>query len=248
METILLILVAILSLSTTVATIFIIKYAKANKTLYKQIAYAEESMVQLNNTFTKVKKERHDFLKHVAAIQYMVESKKTEELYQYTKNLTQNYEKTNLSIKGENGAVAGLLHKYSQRANQSGIQLAYYLDAPISSLPLPNHEIITLVGNILENSMDASEKWQTTHKEKATVQLSLTKKAGLYILTCENDTLPLPTKVVDHLFEHSGLSTKNTDGLGTLIIKDTVNAHNGYLDFIHKNEKFFLKIKLPAVV
>ncbi|QPC45684.1 sensor histidine kinase [Mangrovibacillus cuniculi] len=248
MENILINLIAILSLSTTFTTILLIQNRKRNKALDKQISYAEESMVQLNDAFTKVKKERHDFLKHVAAIQYMVEKKQTEELYQYTKNLTQNYEKTNLSIKGENGAVVGLLNKYSQRASQTGIQLAFYLDVPISSLPLPNHEIITLIGNVLENSLDASEKWQRNHKEKATIQLCLTKKAGLYILTCENDTLPLPTKVVDNLFEKSGFSTKNTDGLGTLIIKDTVYAHNGYLDFIHKNEKFFLKIKLPAVL
>ncbi|MFB7156390.1 GHKL domain-containing protein [Lysinibacillus sp. NPDC056232] len=64
-------------------------------------------------------------------------------------------------------------------------------------------------------------------------------------MTCKNSTIPLPTNVVDSLFDRSGLTTKQEhEGIGTTIIKDIVQKYNGFLDFTYKDEEF---IKFPAV-
>ncbi|MEL3956574.1 GHKL domain-containing protein [Caldifermentibacillus hisashii] len=37
------------------------------------------------------------------------------------------------------------------------------------------------------------------------------------------------------------------EGLGTKLIQDIVKKHDGFLDFIHKDETFTVKIKIPAI-
>jgi LytT family two-component system sensor histidine kinase NatK len=67
--------------------------------------------IGFNETFRPVRSERHDFLKHVSAIHYLLENKNNKEAKTYLDDLVDGYEETNLSIKGERGVVAGVLHQ-----------------------------------------------------------------------------------------------------------------------------------------
>ncbi|QDP42074.1 GHKL domain-containing protein [Radiobacillus deserti] len=209
----------------------------------------EEQFDQMNETFRVVRSERHEFLKHISAIHFMLEHDNPQGARAYLNQLVENYEETNLSIKGEKGVVAGVLHQAYRRAKKSGVEVIYDLDLPISTLPMSDYDLVSLMGNILSNSIDACEEWQLHKKQKATLSLQFYKRSGLYLLICKNDTLPIPTQVVDHLFDSYGHSTKGEahHGLGTKVIKDIVEAHQGFLDFVYKEEQFELKIKIPAV-
>ncbi|MGP1909702.1 sensor histidine kinase [Metabacillus sp. JX24] len=227
-----------------------IRLTAANRffALTKELEQAEKQQAHLNETFKAVRSERHDFLKHVAALHFLLEHEKQEEAKTYLDDLVGEYEQTNLSIKGERGIVAGMLHQQYTRAKTAGITLVYDLDLPVSALPFPDRHIVALAGNLLSNSIDAAEEWQAARGKQAEVSMQLYKKSGLYLLTIKNATLPLPLNIVDRLFEVDGLTTKGGEhvGLGTKIAKDIVHKHGGYLDFIHKDEQFTVKIKIPA--
>lgn len=228
-----------------------IRLAAANKfyALSHELEQAEKQQSHLNETFKAVRNERHDFLKHVSALHFLLEHQKHDEAKAYLDDLVGEYEQTNLSIKGERGIVAGMLHQQYKRAQTAGITLVYDLDLPVSALPLPDRHIVALAGNLLSNSIDAAEEWQAARGNQAEVSMQLYKKSGLYLLTVKNTTMPLPVNIVDRLFEVDGLTTKGEehDGLGTKIAKDIVHKHGGYLDFVHKDEQFTVKIKIPAV-
>jgi two-component system, LytTR family, sensor histidine kinase NatK len=209
----------------------------------------EEQLEQINETFRVVRSERHDFLKHISAIHYMLENNKPNDAKHYLDELVERYEETNLSIKGESGVVASVLHQAYLRAKKSAIEVIYDLDLPLSTLPLSDQKIVTLIGNILTNSLDACEEWQLQRGIPSTITLQFYKRSGLYILLCKNNSLPIPTNIVDELFRSYGKTTKGSthEGLGTKIIKDIVEEHQGFLDFIHKGEEFEIKIKVPAI-
>jgi two-component system, LytTR family, sensor histidine kinase NatK len=209
----------------------------------------EEQLEQINETFRIVRSERHDFLKHISAIHFMLENNKPNDAKQYLNELVESYEETNLSIKGESGVVASVLHQTYLRAKKSGIEVVYDLDVPLSTLPLSDQKIVTLIGNLLSNSLDASEEWQKQTGKAAAVVVEFYKRSGLYILTCKNNSLPLQVHIVDSLFHTYGKTTKGIphEGLGTKIIKDIVEEHQGFLDFVHKGEEFEVKIKVPAI-
>ena len=204
---------------------------------------------QFNETFQTVRKERHDYLKHVAAISYMLEKEDMPAAKNYMSNLIDRYEETNLSIKGEQGAIAAVLHTNYKAARNVGIAINYQLDVPLSSIPIRLDELVELIGNLLENAIDASAEWQAERNAQGYVELSLQKRSGLFILKCQNSTLPLPARVADQLFVKAGISTKEAhSGFGTTIIKDIVERNHGYLDFVCEKESFSVVCKMASVL
>ncbi|MEH7379291.1 GHKL domain-containing protein [Bacillus sp. JJ1533] len=223
--------------------------SKKVKTLMEETKHFDEQRAQFNETFRVVRSERHDFLKHVSAVHFMLETEKHKEAKHYLDELVEGYKETNLSIKGERGVVAGILHQMYRKAKALDIEVVYDFDVPLSTLPLSDQQIVTLIGNLLSNSIDACEEWQNNHHKQAFLTVQFYKRSGLYILQCKNNSLPIPAKILDQLFVNYGKSTKGEghEGLGTKLIHDVVKEANGFLDFVHKDEEFAIKIKIPAI-
>ncbi|MEL3974562.1 GHKL domain-containing protein [Rossellomorea oryzaecorticis] len=217
--------------------------------LTQSVTQFEEERNQLNDTFRVVRSERHDFLKHISALHFMLEHSEVKEARVYLDDLVDGYEETNLSIRGERGSVAGILHDMYRRGKNKGIEMIYDLDMPLSTLPLSDKDIVTLLGNLLSNSLDACEEFQQKKGKHPEIILQFYKRSGLYVLNCENDSLEIPSRIIDKLYESYGHTTKagGHEGLGTKMINDIVKKYGGYLDFIHKEESFTVKIKFPAI-
>lgn len=218
------------------------------KVLQKNYEQLEIDQIHLSETFRVVRSERHDFLKHVSSIHYMLEHRHHEEAAAYLDDLVDGYEETNLSIKGEHGSVAGILHQMYNRGKSCGITMIYDVDMPLSTLPLPDKKIVTLLGNLLSNSIEASSEWLERNGNQASVSLQFYKRSGLYMLICKNPSLPISTSILDELYQSYGHTTKEGhEGFGTKIIQETVKEFNGFLDFVYKEEEFTVKIKIPAI-
>lgn len=217
--------------------------------LRRDLTQQEEQQEHINETFRIVRGERHDFLKHVSAVHFMLEDGKPEEAKLYLDDLVESYEETNYSIKGERGMVAAVLHQMYRRGKTSGVSVIYDLDVPLSTLPIGDQKMVGLLGNLLSNGLDACEEWQRVRGGQAMLTLQFYKRSGLYMLICKNNTLPIAVNVLDSLFHSYGLTTKGGvhEGLGTKMIKDIVEEHHGFLDFVHKDEEFTVKIKVPAI-
>jgi two-component system, LytTR family, sensor histidine kinase NatK len=234
-------------------SIFILVYSsrllRKIHTLRMKNTSIDSQQLQFNETFQLIRKERHDYLKHIAAIQYLLEKNEYDQTKSYINSIVNQFEETNLSIKGEHGAIASVLHTNFKRAREKNIAINYQLEVPISSMPISSAQLVELLGNLLENAIDACEKWQTSMSTQGIVELSLRKRSGLFLLICENSTPPLPIKVADELFMRSGVTTKDGhDGLGTTIIQTIVQKHHGYLEFITEKNKFKLICKVPDVL
>src|SRR5699024_8574879 len=77
--------------------------------LERQVERFTTEREQMNETFRIVRAERHDFLKHISSLHYMLENRNETEAKSYLDDLIDGYEETNLSIKGERGTVAAIL-------------------------------------------------------------------------------------------------------------------------------------------
>lgn len=238
----------IVSLSALIL-IYNSQLVKQLQTLRLKYTAIDSQQLQFNETFQLVRRERHDYLKHIAAIQYLLEKNEYDKTKSYINSIVSQFEETNLSIKGEHGAVASVLHTNFKRAREKNIAINYQLEVPISTMPISSAQLVELLGNILENAIDACEKWQSTTNSQGIVELSLRKKSGLFLLVCQNSTPTLPVKVADVLFMRSGVTTKEGhDGLGTTIIQTIVQKHHGYLEFTAEKNMFTLTCKIPDVL
>ncbi|PFG06453.1 two-component system, LytT family, sensor histidine kinase NatK [Bacillus sp. es.034] len=218
------------------------------KGLKNDVEQFEMERLHLSETFRVVRSERHDFLKHISSIHYMLEHQHHEEAAAYLDELVDDYEETNLSIKGERGSVAGILHQMYNRGKACGVTMIYDVDMPLSTLPLPDKKIVSLLGNLLSNSIEASAQWLEHYNNQASVNLQFYRRSGLYMLVCKNPSLQISPSILDELYQSYGHTTKEGhEGLGTKIIQETVKEYNGYLDFVYKEEEFTVKIKIPAI-
>lgn len=224
-------------------------WSKQIMSLSKNLKYFEEQSIHFNEMFRLVRSERHDFLKHVSAIHFLLENGKSKEAKTYLDDLVDGYEETNLSIKGERGIVAGVLHQMYRKGKASGISVVYDFDLPLSTLPFSDQHMVTLLGNLLSNSIDACEEWQEKQKKQPFITLQFYKRSGLYLLICKNNSLPISTSILDGLFQIYGKTTKKGEheGLGTKLIHDIVKVNKGFLDFVYKDQEFTVKIKIPAI-
>ncbi|MED4018933.1 sensor histidine kinase [Sutcliffiella cohnii] len=241
--------------TTTLLIVFIlieigkVQAARERNLVRKEVQQFEAQQTRLNETFRILRSERHDFLKHISAIHYMLEKGSNSEAKTYLDSLVDSYEETNLSIKGETGVVAAVLHQMYKQATSKGCSVYYDLDVPISSLPLTDKDTVALISNLLTNSVEACEDWLKERDEQPLLSLQFYKRSGLYILLCKNNSLPLTSNVLDRLYDKYGVTTKggNHEGLGTKIIHSTVQQYNGLLDFTYIDEQFSVKIKIPAI-
>lgn len=226
-----------------------LKGAKRLNSLIQDNKLFKDEATHFNEMFRIVRSERHDFLKHVSAIHFMLENGEHNEAKSYLDELVDGYEETNLSIKGERGFVAGVLHQIYRQAKAAGISVVYDFELPISTLSLSDTEMVKLLGNLLSNSIDACENWQKEHNQQALITLQFYKRSGLYLLICKNNSSDIPTSILDGLFKTYGKTTKDGghEGLGTRVIQEVVDNYQGFLDFVYKGQEFTIKIKFPAI-
>lgn len=138
----------------------------------------EKEISQYNELFQVVRSERHDFLKHISAVHFMLEKEGSSHAKCYLDELVEGYEETNLSIKGESGSVASVLHRVYKQAVQENIALKYDFDIPLSTLPMKEKDIVGLVGNLLSNSLEASREWQQEYQRDTILLFGYPKEVG----------------------------------------------------------------------
>lgn len=201
-----------------------------------------------NDVFQKIRAERHDFLKHVSVIQYLVEAENTKELSSYVHTLVEEYTHTNRTIKGEDGHVAALLYRYQEQGEASNIVVTYDLQVPLSRLPMDVLDQTKLISNLLANGLEAAEKYSETNK-LAIIQLQTSVHSGIFILEAKNHTKSLSDETLSRLYKQFFFSTKENEheGLGTYVIASLVESYNGLLSYTYDAPIFSLKIKVPIV-
>ncbi|KGX91406.1 hypothetical protein N781_04565 [Pontibacillus halophilus JSM 076056 = DSM 19796] len=212
-------------------------------------ASLERQLNDLDHTFWELRKERHDYVKHIASLEHLLEEKRFNEASEYVGRLSQSYEDVSRTVSGETALTAGLLQTYERRANASDLTFSLALHYPLASILQDQTHVTQLMENVLRNAFEAAEAYKRKDNS-ASVTLSLQRKSAFSILTVSNDTESIPAEVLDHLYKTPGYSTKGTRGrgVGASIIADLIKENNGHLDFTHKQNTFTLKIKLPLVV
>ncbi|MDW7613952.1 GHKL domain-containing protein [Peribacillus simplex] len=64
-------------------------------------------------------------------------------------------------------------------------------------MPLKDHDVVALIGNVLANAIEAAATWQEGKGEIAQISLHFYKRSGMYLLSCSNSSLPIPNPILD---------------------------------------------------
>ena len=146
--------------------------------------------------------------------------------------------------------VALLLGKAAQ-ANERGVELTVTDDSRTPAGILPSSDLVTIVGNLIDNAIDASA--ESSGRKQVTVTVRADEHA---LLIQVEDTGPgLPHALVESAFTR-GWSTKISStatgrGLGLALVNQVVRRHGGSVEVSSPpagGARFTVRLALPNLV
>jgi signal transduction histidine kinase len=187
-----------------------------------QATYIEE----LNNLFTTIRGQRHDFLHHISTIHAFVELDRYAELKNYTNEMVGDISKINDIINIGQPAIAALIQSKIVQAERKDITINFSF-ANMESFPdgVRSVDFVRFIGNLLDNAFDEVMKLPP---EERNIEVVGKIYAGTFQISVKNSGI-IDNKVKDKLFE-TGYTSKtagNHSGLGLAITMDIVKKYKG---------------------
>jgi len=172
--------------------------------------------------------QTHEFMNKLHVVMGMVHMGLHEDLVQYISGTVNSYNEDIGSItrKIKDPVMAGFLLGKFSRAREAGVQLiltedSYLPEAGDSSIM---HELITIVGNLLDNALDAVKD-----RDSKTVVFAFHYNQGRLVCNVKDNGGGIPMHQREHIFTQ-GYSTKGTDrGMGLHLVRRSIDKLHGRL-------------------
>ena len=195
----------------------------------------------MEETLKVLRMWRHDSQNQLLALRGLIEKGEYDLLDQYAKNLG-NTLWADFSGFVESGITAFDAVIYSKMliAQKENVEFTTFIEG-IEILPIDTILFVSLVGNLLDNALEASTKMED--KSKAYMSLSIQRKEGILFIKLKNSSNGC------YRSDNQGnlLSTKGPDrkGYGLKRIAQIVEQSGGYMARDAANDYFEITIALP---
>lgn len=214
-------------------------FRHARKQLNMQVSYAR----QLDEQMEIKRRYIHDSRQHLVTLRSMAETQTSAELLTYLDALIAHTSvpvKTNFQQYCGNPAIDALLNYYVNTMETAGIAVHIQLYLP-EQLLLSDIELCTLLGNLLENALEACNRQDA--KDEKYVKLKTNATSMTWTMTLENtyDTIVLPGK---KLFL-TRKSNKEMHGIGLSSVERIAESHHGSLEIMPNKGIFLVGIVIP---
>jgi signal transduction histidine kinase len=233
-------LVFILSSTTLYAAIRLYKSLEndfASKVAYRHVQFLEE---MLNG----IRKQRHDFNNHLSTVYGLMLVDEFDRAKAYITKTVEEVQSQNDLLKTDNPFISSLLYTKMSLAETQQIKIEASIMGSLKDLPVNNHELTSVLGNLLDNAIAAvNENNELTDRH---ILVNIERNRELLMVTVTNHG-NIPSEIVSRIFEPN-FSTKGSCGLGLPITKEITERHGGKLDLLVENNNiiFSSSIPLPA--
>jgi sensor histidine kinase regulating citrate/malate metabolism len=222
------------SISTVLLAVILIAVVLSLTLSWKMLSMArQEKLVEIQQFHISnlqemtqiIKAQRHDFVNHLQVIYGLVSQGYADQTGQYISTLYKDVQVTSNVLQLAVPELSALLLVKAGVAATRNISLEINQQSNLAALHVPSMELVTVVGNLLNNAMEAVEDLTPALR---TVTFKIYEKSGLYIFQTQNPGY-MPPEVKNNIFE-LGFSTKSGDrGTGLASVKYQVEKHNGMI-------------------
>lgn len=183
---------------------------------------------------------RHDFRHSIIALKALADDGDYEELKSYLDNYIDTLPEKEPVHYCASNALNALLCHFDNQAKDNHIPFRLNADIDGRTLPLSDNEICNIVGNILENAVNAS---LAIDENSRSISLSLKadEASGNLYIVAENSF----NGKVRYDGTHFYSTTKGGNGLGLDSVAFTVEKHGGMVNFYPKDKVFCSDVVIP---
>ena len=194
----------------------------------------------LQRSIDEARIARHDLRQHLTVLSGYAAQKNLTAISDYLASFQKNMMPDRLPAYCENQAVNAVLSYYAQIADNAGTSLEIHMRME-KNTPIPDPEFCVLLGNLLENAVDACLE----NKETGAIQVHIRQTGNsLMSITVDNPCRKPPVTE-----EKRFLSTKHDGlGMGTQSIRIIADRHHGDARFEWKDGVFYASVILNPTV
>lgn len=201
-----------------------------------QVNIRDEQYRRIFESIEGMNKQRHDIRHHMLIMQELLDNGETEKASDYLKQyLDSSRKKTAVKLCG-NPIVNMIVSHYRDIAEKLDISFSIRISIP-DKLPIQDIDISVLLGNLLENAMEAVSAADLASRE---VKLNMGCRGKMLGITVDNSFNGVVYKRDGKYF-----STKSEHrGLGLDSISDIAEKYHGGVEFRHDEKMFYSSIML----
>jgi len=181
-----------------------------------------ETNDQMDALNLKLREQRHDFLNHIQVVYSLLEMGESAEAADYLERVYDELKTVSKVMRTKVTAFNALLQVKNAACEERGIQLELDVQSTLEGLPVPAWEICCIMGNLMDNAMDALQD-----VKDGRITLSVREDLRGFTFRLSNNGQPIPEELRESIFE-PGVSTKGEGrGMGLSIVRRTLGEFGG---------------------
>ena len=189
-----------------------------------------EEITDINRYADALRSQSHEFMNKLHVIMGLLSNGSQDELQAYVKRLVDARAAEGRLIQKtiQDSVIAGFLSSKHSRAREMGVLFIFESEGvlPPLSASMVQHGLITVLGNLIDNALDAVQ--QAPRKE---LHLRFTASSGRIDLALTDTGGGMAEDIASRVFA-KGFSTKGEGrGLGLWLVAKTVDEMGGGIDF-----------------
>jgi sensor histidine kinase regulating citrate/malate metabolism len=198
-------------------------------------------LTQVEELIRTLQAERHEYSKHMQAIQSLMGLGRIDEAIDYMDSITEGIIPQYEMCYIDHPALSALLNSKKAAAEKKGIDVGIFLHSELSNLDIPSRDVCSIVGNLVDNALEAA-----VEADKPRVEIEFRQDHDSYIIDVYNNGAAMPAGV--DVFQ-AGVSTKISEyrGYGLYIVQKLLKKHNGQIE-INCDDNTHIRIRLPSKV
>lgn len=184
----------------------------------------EKTVSQMTDLNIALRSQRHDFLNHLQVVYSLMEMGEYEEANRYIEQVYGDIQALSQQMKTACAPVNALLRAKSAEAKGKDIKVEQSVNASWQELPVPAWELCRVLGNLIDNAMDA-----LAGRRGARLKISLGEDVRSIFFSVSNNGPAIPAPDQGAIFE-AGVSGKGEGrGMGLFISRNTMREAGGDL-------------------
>ncbi len=168
--------------------------------------------------------QRHDFRNQLQVIKVLAQLNKNAEIVQYIQDCDVVLNFTGaIASQIDNPIISAMLLVFSAQAKEKSICFNVDSDLDFCKFTLPPVKITSILGNIIQNAIEALEKEEGPERA---IQVTIWETSDCYYFLIWNNGPVICKNIREKIFA-PGFSTKSSTGLGLSIVKELISELDG---------------------
>ncbi len=185
----------------------------------------------------------HDTSHYLKTIGELARKKRNDCILDILCELNVELENSAMAVYCENHVINAILNEKVAQCSREGVQFDVYVEPGTHMDRVSDADIITMMGNLLDNAICASGQGQKEHYVK--IRLFMQNEGNFCVVKITNNFMG---EIIRN--ENGFVSTKKEKGIhgiGIQSVRNTAEKYNGYLECLIENKIFTAILVLPAI-